>query len=453
MNDFKNHLRKRTHVLQPGTAGPGPVIYWMQREQRVENNWALIAASEISENLGRELIVVFNFVDSFLSASERHYHFMIEGLKEAEAELAGLKIPFRVLTGDPAKTIPEFISEISAGYIVTDFNPLKIVRKWKAEITGNINIPFYEVDAHNIVPCRLASDKKEFGAYTIRPKIKRLLPEFSGNFPLLKKQNDNYFEYQPVNWENIWSRLKITKSPGKVSSFIPGRTAALNKLAGFLNHKIGDYAEKRNDPGLYAVSGLSPYLHFGQISSQEIMLKIKNHPLASIFAEEFLEELVIRKELSDNFCHYSEEYDSFPAFPAWAQKTLNDHRKDKREFTYSLSHFENGETHDELWNAAQKEMILKGKMHGYLRMYWAKKILEWTETPEEALEYCIYLNDKYELDGRDPNGYAGIAWSVGGIHDRAWSERPVFGKIRYMNYNGCKRKFDIKKYILSVEKL
>jgi deoxyribodipyrimidine photo-lyase len=160
-----------------------------------------------------------------------------------------------------------------------------------------------------------------------------------------------------------------------------------------------------------------------------------------------LEELIVRKELSDNYCFFNTNYDSFNGFHDWAKETLNKHRKDKRGFVYSLAEFENTNTHEDLWNAAQRELITTGKMHGYIRMYWAKKILEWSKSPEEALRISLYLNDKYELDGRDPNGYVGCAWSIGGVHDRAWTERPVYGKIRYMNRNGAARKFDVDRYI------
>jgi deoxyribodipyrimidine photo-lyase len=179
-------------------------------------------------------------------------------------------------------------------------------------------------------------------------------------------------------------------------------------------------------------------------------MEVNNMPLCPETKEAFLEELIIRKELSDNYCYYCRDYDNFNGFPDWSKGSLNEHRKDKREFIYSLEEFEQAKTHDELWNAAQKEMINTGKMHGYMRMYWAKKIFEWSHTPEEAIETAIYLNDKYELDGRDPNGYTGIAWSIGGVHDRAWFDREVFGKVRYMNYNGCKSKFNVDAYIKKV---
>jgi len=192
---------------------------------------------------------------------------------------------------------------------------------------------------------------------------------------------------------------------------------------------------------------MSPYFHFGHISTQRVALEMKNSELDSEDKKAFLEEMIVRRELSDNFCEYEPYYDYFEGFHKWAQETLNDHREDKRDYLYTQDQFEESKTHDPLWNAAQNQMKLEGKMHGYMRMYWAKKILEWSESPEAALQIAIDLNDKYELDGRDPNGYTGIAWSIGGVHDRAWFERPVYGKIRYMNYNGCKSKFNVKNYI------
>ena len=215
----------------------------------------------------------------------------------------------------------------------------------------------------------------------------------------------------------------------------------------FLQNRLPTYDEQRNDPTLDGQSNLSPYLHFGQLSAQRVALETSKASANKKAKEAFLEELIVRRELSDNFCFYNENYDNFKGFPDWAKKTHEIHRKDRREYLYSREEFEQATTHDDLWNAAQIEMIERGKMHGYMRMYWAKKIFEWTASPEEALDIAIYLNDKYELDGRDPNGYTGIAWSIGGVHDRAWFERPVFGKIRYMNYNGCKSKFNVRAYI------
>jgi deoxyribodipyrimidine photo-lyase len=310
-----------------------------------------------------------------------------------------------------------------------------------------INIPFYEVDAHNVVPCFYVSPKQEFGAYTIRPKIHKNLPEFLDNFPKIKKMKSSEgFSSDSIDWESVYNSLKVDDKVKPVNWLKPGEGAAHKALKKFIDSKLDIYDDLRNDPNADALSNLSPYLHFGQISAQRIALivsSLANHPSA----ESFLEELIVRRELSDNFCYRTPDYDSFKGFPDWAKKTLNEHRKDEREFVYSLKEFERAETHEDLWNAAQNEMVNRGKMHGYMRMYWAKKILEWSGSPEEALKIAIHLNDKYELDGRDPNGYTGCAWAIGGLHDRAWAERPVYGKIRYMNRNGAKRKFDIDKYI------
>ncbi|MFW5721799.1 MAG: deoxyribodipyrimidine photolyase, partial [Desulfohalobiaceae bacterium] len=188
-------------------------------------------------------------------------------------------------------------------------------------------------------------------------------------------------------------------------------------------------------------------LHFGQIAAQRVAQEVLSFKTRTAYKEAFLEELIVRRELSDNFCFYNPAHDSVDGFPEWAGKTLDAHRKDPREHVYSLEEFEQARTHDPLWNAAQMEMVTRGKMHGYMRMYWAKKILEWTASPEEAMDVAITLNDRWELDGRDSNGYTGIAWSIGGVHDRAWPERPVFGKIRFMNDRGCRRKFDVDAYI------
>jgi deoxyribodipyrimidine photo-lyase len=253
-------------------------------------------------------------------------------------------------------------------------------------------------------------------------------------------------EISDVNWVAIKDRLIIDPNVKTLDWIKPGEIEAKKRL-GVLLTNLKDYHLRRNNPTLNALSHLSPYFHFGHISPQRVAIEITNSSLPKEDKETFLEEMIIRRELADNFCEYERNYDFFEGFHSWAQKTLNEHRFDERDYVYSPQQFEEAETHDPLWNAAQFQMSSTGKMHGYMRMYWAKKILEWSSSPEEALQIAIDLNDKYELDGRDPSGYTGIAWSIGGIHDRAWFERPVYGKIRYMNYNGCKSKFDVKKYI------
>ena len=438
----------RIRLLQNGNESNGPVVYWMSRDQRVQDNWALIFAQQIAIKRKFQLVVVFNLVNEFLEATIRQYGFMIKGLQEIEKELQNFDIPFFLLIGNPEDSIPEFISEKNVSVLISDFDPLRIKRIWKREVAKKIEIPFYEVDAHNIVPCLVASDKTEFAAYTLRPKIHSHLPEYLDEFVTVEKmKKSDTLCTDKIDWTGVLKNLKVNTEVREVDWIKSGEKAAAKMLKDFLGKKFDQYANDRNDPNKNVLSNLSPYLHLGQISAQRIALTVQqmypDHPSSKTF----LEELIIRRELSDNFCYYNKNYDSFEGFHDWAKKTLNDHRKDKREFIYSLDEFEKAQTHEDLWNAAQRELVYAGKMHGYLRMYWAKKILEWSKTPEEALRIAIYLNDKYELDGRDPNGYTGCAWAIGGVHDRAWTERHVFGKIRYMNRNGAMRKFDVSEYV------
>ena len=445
--------RNRVRLLINGVVRKGPVLYWMSRDQRAQDNWALIFASQLANEKNVPLVVAFSLVSDFQNASERHFNFMLKGLIQVEKDLAALRIPFVLLSGEPQDTLPHYIEEHNVSALVTEFDPLKIKRVWKKHLAPKLTIPFYEVDAHNIVPALFVSQKTEFAARTIRSKIHKNLPEFLDNYPALtphKFSKNNLFVKN--DWNFALNKLPINREIKEVQNIIPGEEAAHKQLEYFLDITLPHYNDKRNDPCEDGQSGLSPYLHFGQISAQRIACEVNMRFPPDTNTEAFLEELIVRRELSDNFCYYNTKYDSFEGFHPWAQATLREHEKDEREYLYSLHKLESASTHDPLWNAAQKEMVYSGKMHGYMRMYWAKKILEWSKTPSLALQNAIYLNDRYQLDGRDPNGYAGCAWSIGGVHDRAWTERPVFGKIRYMNYNGCARKFNIIKYIDKTEK-
>lgn len=437
----------RAHALVNAPEGPGPVIYWMSRDQRATDNWALLFAQERALARGVALGVVFCLADRFLGASSRHFAFMIRGLREAADELSRKAIPFFLLTGHPGQEVLRFAARHRVGSLVTDFDPLRVKRRWKREISKSLAVPFYEVDSHNIVPCRIASGKREFGAYTIRPKIGRLLPAYLQDIPhLLRHPHPWPRAVPPARWEQAFARLG---APVRLpfAGFPPGEKAAHALLRRFIAEKLPAYPDARNDPTLDGQSNLSPYLHFGQLSAQRVALEVERSEAPPAAREAFLEELIVRRELSDNFCFYEENYDRAGAFPAWAKQTLARHASDPRPYVYAQGQLEAAETHDALWNAAQRQMVRSGKMHGYLRMYWGKKILEWTRHADEAVEIAIALNDRYELDGRDPNGYAGIAWCIGGVHDRAWPERPVFGKIRYMNEHGCRRKFDVDRFI------
>ncbi len=444
----------RVGQLNSKAEGKGPVIYWMSRDQRVADNWALLYAQEKALEKKQPLIVLFCLVPRFLNATMRHYRFMLEGLKEVESRLQDCNIAFKLLSGQPEEQIPVFVKEQKAGAIIADFSPLNINRRWKERVAAKIGVAAFEVDAHNIVPCWEASPKQEYAAYTIRPKINRLLPEYLLDLPRPVKHPYNAPALDPpADWSAASRSLKAESNFAPVGEFIPGETAAKEAMADFIEYRLPYYSNIRNDPTADGQSDLSPYLHFGQLSAQRLAYEVKKKAGNTPAGANFLEELIIRRELSDNFCYYNNHYDSPEAFPNWAKETLAAHLTDRREYLYSLDQFETAQTHDDLWNAAQTEMVKRGKMHGYLRMYWAKKILEWSSSPEEAMKTAIYLNDRYSLDGRDPNGYAGIAWSIGGVHDRAWFERPIFGKIRFMSYKGSKSKFNIQKYIEKVNNL
>ncbi len=444
---------ERITTIKKGTAGKGPVVYWMSREQRIDDNWALIYAIEQANKTKTSVIIVFNLVASFLEATARQYHFMLKGLKECEINSHDKQIPFYVLTGDPAENIPSFIETHQAGMLIADFDPLKVKRIWKEDVKEKITIPFYEVDGHNIVPCRVASGKQEFAAYTLRPKIQKKIKTFLTEFPGIPVQ-ENGKTSQPINdWNEIHHSLKVDTTVQEIDWLKPGSKEAIRVMETFIKEKLPYYGKLKNDPMKDVLSHLSPYLHFGQISAQRVVIEIIKSKLSDELTAGFMDEIIVRKELSDNYCFYNRDYDSLENIHSWAKKTLEDHREDEREYLYEMNELEQAKTHDPLWNAAQKEMVMTGKMHGYMRMYWAKKILEWSESPETALKTAIYLNDRYELDGRDPNGYAGCAWCIGGVHDRAWTERKVFGKIRYMNYNGAKRKFDVNGYIDRINRL
>lgn len=438
----------RVRIIRQGLRSrSGPVVYWMSRDQRSEDNWALLHAQKMALEYRRPLLVVFCLAPSFLGATRRQYGFMLRGLTETFTALEGKNIPATLLLGYPSISLPEWLTERQASLLVIDFDPLRIKRQWQGEILDALDISCHEVDAHNIVPCWLASPKQEYAAYTFRPKISRLLKDFLTPLPVLAMHpyDSSYVPPAFPKVDGLLSALKIDQVVGE-TELAPGGNAAGLQLAKFIRTNLDEYERKSNDPTCDVQSQLSPYLHFGLLSAQRVALTVEQAgrtPSASVF----LEELIVRRELADNYCYYQPNYDRCEAFAPWAQKTLAEHVDDERDSVYRPSEFEQGRTHDELWNSAQNQMVRTGKMHGYIRMYWAKKILEWSKNPDQAMKTAIYLNDKYSLDGRDSNGYTGIAWSIGGVHDRAWSERRIFGKIRYMSHGGMKRKFSVAEYI------
>jgi deoxyribodipyrimidine photo-lyase len=422
----------------------------MSRDQRIADNWALLWAQQEALVRRKGLLVVFCLIANYPGATWPHYRFMLEGLLQLPEKLRALNIGFRLLEQSPEEILPEFLRQLDAHALVCDFDPLRIKQQWKKQLASRLSMPFYEVDTHNIIPAWTLSNKKEYAAYTLRPKINRLLADYLTDIPTVQYHPFEQHTDPAVLTAGSFTEKLMKESSSGSCRLQAGEAAAECAATNFLHNKLQDYSSKRNNPCLDGQSGLSPYLHFGQLSPQRLAWMVSQSELPPDITAPYLEELVVRRELSDNFCYYEPAYDSFAGFPEWARKTLDEHRHDPREHVYSLSELEAGSTHEKLWNACQQDLIHSGKLHGFLRMYWAKKILEWTPDPETALHCAITLNDRYSLDGRDANGYTGIAWAIGGVHDRAWRERAVFGKIRYMNEAGCRRKFDVDGYIRSV---
>jgi len=428
------------------------VLYWMQASQRPESNQALQLAINRGNELNLPVVAYFGVTDDFPEGNMRHYDFMVEGLKETRRKLNDRGI--KLLIGHQSP--PEGAIELAdrASLVVVDRGYLRIQKAWRKKVASGIDVPLIRVEDNVVVPVEEASDKEEYAARTIRPKINDRLEDFTDR---VREEDPNHSskeletDFRSINPDEILEKLDIDRSVGPVPGFTGGTLEAKELLNEFIESKLDRYEERGNDPTEDYLSHMSPYLHFGQISPIYIVNRIKESDSPGV--EEYLEQLVVRRELSMNFVHYNENYDEFDSIlPDWARETLAEHENDEREYLYSLKEFENAETHDPYWNAAQKEMNLRGKTHGYMRMYWGKKILEWTPDPETGYDITLYLNNKYELDGRDPNGFTGVAWCYG-KHDRAWKERPVFGKTRYMNASGLERKFDAGKYCEKIEKL
>lgn len=439
----------------------------MARDQRVRDNHALIEAQAEAVEHNLPLAVVFNLLPSTGYRRREHYEFMVAGLKEVENDLKNKNIPFIMLIGNARHNIVTLAKELAPRSIYFDFSPLSGPRRTQKAIAAEVDCRVAVVDAHNVIPVWVTSDKEEFAAHTIRRKIHNCIEAWAQE-PGTVKKHPYSFVKQPTasTWSDVDKVVNRIPKNDTDHGFTSGEKAAKRALGRFIETDLKRYATDRNDATADAQSNLSPYLHFGQISSLRILLDImdtKSHP-PQIFTsfkmpthgetaheangiDAFIEELIVRKELADNYCFYNRDYTSLKGAKDWAKKTLEQHKDDPREFSYTKQQLEGAETHDELWNAAQTQLRRSGKIHGYLRMYWAKKILEWTNTPRTALAWAIELNDTYHLDGGDPNGYVGILWSIAGVHDRPWFDRSVYGTVRYMARSGAEKKFDVRRYI------
>lgn len=437
----------------------GKILYWMNRDMRLSDNWALIRAQQLSKQYEVELLVIYNLDPEFLGGTLRQLDFKIKGLIELAANFEKHNISFSIIVDSNIDPIIESIEKNNVGFVITDFSPLRVQRKWLQTLCKKTKIPVEVVDTHNIVPIWEASDKKEFAAYTIRPKINKKLKDFLTDFPLIQKQKnrevesvviyDNHKKEGDITsvLEYILEHAQTNRKVSAVTWCTPGEKSAHKVFKKFIEHSE-EYALQRNNPVHDVQSQLSPYLHYGMISPQRVAFEVSHSKMNPESKKDFLEELIIRRELADNFCYYEPHYDTPEGFHDYFKKELKQNESVKREYVYTKKQFEEAQTHDDLWNACQMQLVTTGKMHGYLRMYWAKMIYAWTKNVEEAMKIAIYLNDTYELDGRDPNGYTGIAWCIGGVHDRPWYvTNPVFGKLRYMSRGGMDKKFDTKAYI------
>ncbi len=426
----------------------------MQRAQRPFDNPAVNVAIEAANALQKPVVVFVGLVPFYPNANLRHYQFFIEGLSQLARALERRRVAF-VLRRYPHHELAKFCNEVRPSLVVGDENPMREPEHWRQKAAEALRVPFWTVDADVIVPTKLLV-KEQYAARTIRPRIRALLPEFlapleNPKAELVWSRPKGLVSLDPES--DLLKGVEIDRTIQTVSAFRGGAEEGLKALTRFVGVRLNGYATGRNKPELDHTSQLSPYLHFGHIGPHTVALAVRQSSAPRDDRDAFLEEMIVRRELAINFVRFNPNYDCLEGCEPWAMRTLREHRRDEREYIYSERQLEHGESHDPLWNAAQMQMVSTGWMHGYVRMYWAKKILEWTRSPDEAFEIAVRLNDHYELDGRDPNGYTGIAWAIGGKHDRAWGpERPIYGKIRYMSCASTSRKFDSKAYIEKVQK-
>lgn len=429
------------------------VVYWMQRAMRIVDNPALDVAVEAGNLLGLPVVVYFSVIPNYPNANLRHYHFLAQGLRDVAEDAAEWGVAF-VLRRYPDNSLEAFLDEVGAAMLVGDENPCREPERWRQVLAKRLRLPYWTVDADVVVPSRVFG-RDYFLLHHFRPHLERELPKYLTRSRHIKPHHQwskpRSLASYPVDRDITLGFDRLDRTVGPVDTFTGGTHAALKRLHAFVNHELAHYETARNKPEMEGTSRLSPYLHFGNISPLTVALAVQKAasdgkaPAAA--AKRYLEELIGWRELSVLFVRHNPDYDNWACAEPWAHKTLTVHAGDPRPARYTLQQLERAETCDDLWNAAQRQMVETGWMHNVMRMYWGKKILEWSPDPARAFDWAVLLNDKYELDGRDPNGYAGIAWAIVGKHDRPWFDRPVFGTIRPMSNASTGRKFDSQKYI------
>lgn len=432
------------------------VLYWMQMFKRTSHNHALAWAIRKANEMKLPLVVYEGLKYYYPWASDRLHTFILEGVEEKRKEFdrLGIRYIFYLQKDEssPKNTVAKLAQ--NSALIVTDDFPCFIIPGHNRRIAERAEIAVHAVDSNGTIPMS-KFDKEEYSAYTIRPKIKKLLPNF------LKPLAEETVEIDSTNIDidssfetivtsdsiaELVSQCDIDHSVMPSPVYHGGTANGRKRLKKFVAEILPDYDKARNKPDRDGSSRLSAYLHFGFLSPLEIALAVQEAEAPQESKDAYLEELIVRRELSFNMTRHNPKYDSLAALPDWVHRTMRAHADDEREVTHTLEELEAGQTHDELWNACQREMVLTGEMHNYVRMLWGKNVIAWSRSYEEAFETLVHLNNKYCLDGRNPNSYAGILWCFG-KHDRPWMERPVFGQIRYMTSGSTGRKFDSKKYI------
>jgi deoxyribodipyrimidine photo-lyase len=426
------------------------VVYWMQRAQRGVDNPALDVAVEAANAL-RKPVVVFFAPRPFPPANLRHYTFLVQGIPDIAEALEKRNIGF-ILRRFPDHSLLKFCEEVHPALVVGDENPIRQARGWREAVAKRLEVPLWTVDADVIVPSKLL-EKEQYAAFIIRPRLHTHLKQFlvPSTNPKAKvawtKPRNVQVSTRELDVGDLTKGWDINRSVEPVADWKGGSQEGVRLLKEFVQRKLANYIQDRSHPEREGTSRLSPYLHFGHISPVTVALAIEKADVPRPAKDAFLNQVITWRELSVNLVHFNPNYDNFECGENWAHRTLAAHASDPRPVLYTEAQLENAETHDPLWNAAQMQMVATGWMHNYVRMYWGKKILEWTKSPAQAHQIAVLLNDKYEIDGRDPNGYAGIAWSIVGKFDRPWFERPIFGQIRYLSGASTGKKFDSKKYI------
>lgn len=457
VTDLFDRTDPRIAVARDGEtpADAACVLLWVSRAKRATANPAANVAVAIADRLGLPVIALFCLDPGFPGATLRSLHFLAEGVDELPAAFAARGIGWELRPGSPVAAVPRAAADLCAAVVVTDLDPVRAGREWRAAVANALALPLLVVDADTVVPSALFPTE-EWAPRTIRPKLHRVLADHLRPIPHPAPRVRSDHRAGPAALE-VLADAAVDRRVAPVATRPGGPAAAQARLTRWVRVGLPDYHDGRNTPHHDGSSGMSAFLHFGQISSTEILLAAKATLDAGRMPQEawdtFVNELLVQRELAINFALRNPHADRYEGIPDWGRKSLADHAADPRPHLYSREQLEAGDTHDPLWNAAQRQMVAEGFMPNRLRMYWAKQFLFWTATPEDAWTTAKAFNDRYFLDGRDANGDTGISWSIGGRHDRPFPpNKPVIGLVRPMGAKGMAKYFDVDAYVREIRR-